>query len=356
MFFHTSPITTEAVEVRPISPRERVLKALTFQRPDKVPVVPFVISFAAKHTGLKFIEYCKDGSKLAEAQVATAKRFKLDAVYVDSDAVIDAEAMGAEVKYFEDEVPTVSRPRVRSLDDVRSLEVPDPLRDGRLPLWLDAIKRLRKDEGNRLAVFSNINGPFQIAAQLRGIANICMDFYRNPELVSELVDLSTKAAIAMARAEAEAGTDAIVLGDAMSSSSLISPAHFERFSFPYIQRVIREVGNAVPFLLHICGDSTRILGRMIETGTRFLEVDAYVDLHTIGEEYGKSIGVRGNISPALLLDGTPAEIEDKCRDAIEASTRFGGFILGSGCELPKNTPHANLEAMVNSAEKYGKYT
>lgn len=336
--------------------RDRVLKALSFQRPDRVPVVPFVISFAAKYAGLRFIEYCKDASKLAKAQVATAERFKLDAVYVDSDAVVDIEAMGAEVKYFEDEVPTASNPAVKSLDDVRSLEIPDPQRDGRLPIWLDAVKILRRDAGDHLAVFSNINGPFQIAAQLRGITNICMDFYRNPELVSELVGLSTKAAIAMARAEIDAGTDAIVLGDAMSSSSLISPAHFERFSFPYIQRVIREVGNAVPFLLHICGDSTRIIDKMVETGTRFLEVDAYVDLRTIAEKYGKSIGVRGNISPALLLNGKPAEIEGRCREAIEASTKLGGFILGSGCELPKNTPHVNLETMIDSAEKHGKYT
>lgn len=212
--------------------RERALRALNLQRPDRVPVVPFVISFAAKYAGLRFIEYCKDASKLAEAQIATAHRFKLDAVYVDSDAVVDIEAMGAEVKYFEDEIPTASNPAVRSLDDVRSLEVPDPQRGGRLPVWLDATKVLRKEVGDHLAVFSNINGPFQIAAQLRGITNICMDFYRNPEPVSELVDLTTEAAIAMARAEIEAGTDAIVLGDAMSSCSLISPRHFEQFSFP----------------------------------------------------------------------------------------------------------------------------
>ena len=86
--------------------RERVLKALNLQRPDKVPVVPFIISFAARYVGLRFIQYCKDASNLAKAQIATAERFKLDAVYVDSDAVVDIEAMGAEVKYFEDEVPT----------------------------------------------------------------------------------------------------------------------------------------------------------------------------------------------------------------------------------------------------------
>ena len=68
-------------------------------------------------------------------------------MYVDSDAVIDIEAMGAEVKYFQDEVPTVSKPAVGSLEDVKSLKVPDSQRDGRLPAWLDAIRILRKESG-----------------------------------------------------------------------------------------------------------------------------------------------------------------------------------------------------------------
>ena len=52
--------------------RERMLRALNFQRLGRVPIVPFIISFAAKYLGLKFIEYYRDGSKLARAQVATA--------------------------------------------------------------------------------------------------------------------------------------------------------------------------------------------------------------------------------------------------------------------------------------------
>jgi uroporphyrinogen-III decarboxylase len=48
--------------------------------------------------------------------------------------------------------------------------------------------------------------------------------------------------------------------------------------------------------------------------------------------------------------------EGKCREAIEASTKLGGFILGSGCELPKNSPHVCLETIIDSAEKHSKYT
>jgi MtaA/CmuA family methyltransferase len=347
--FHSTQVTA-------VSSRERVLKTLSLGQPDRVPVIPFVISFAAKYAGFKYFDYCRDADKLAEAQMATAERFKIDAVYVDSDPVIEIEAMGARVDYSDDEAPTASRPAVESLEDIRSLKVPNPNEDGRLPVWLKAIRILKEQVGGKLAVFANINGPFQAAAQLRGIMGICTDFYRNPGLVSELLDFTCETATAFAKSEIEAGADAIVLGDAMSSPNLISPSHFAQFSFPYIRKVIRETGRDAPFFLHICGDSTLIIDKMAETGARFLEVDAQVDLAMIRQKHGGLVGIRGNISPMLLLNGKPHEIEDSCRKAMEAAAHPGGFILGSGCELPKNTPHANLDRMITAAEKFGRYS
>jgi len=335
--------------------RERVLKALALQKPDRVPVIPFIITFAAKFAGFKFIDYAKDPNILAKSQIEMARRFRVDAVYVDSDPIIEIEAMGAEIKYPEDESPMISKPAVRTSDDMRLLKVPDPEKDGRLPVWLDAIKMLKEQVGNEFAVFSNLNAPFQAAAQLLGITETCKYLYRDPGLVRELLHLTTEVVVSFIRAEIRAGTDAIVLGDAISSPTVISPNHFEHFSYPHIREVIRQAGGQVPFILHICGDATPIIDKMVETGTRYLEVDSYVDLAQVRRRYGNSIGIIGNISPTLLLTGTPEAVEESCRKAIEAAGLTGAYILGSGCELPKNTPHTNLDAMVRAAEKYGTY-
>jgi uroporphyrinogen decarboxylase len=157
------------------------------------------------------------------------------------------------------------------------------------------------------------------------------------------------------RAEVEAGVDAVILGDAMSSTSLISPKAFEQFSFPYIQNVIRRAEGRVPFILHICGDATRIVDKMVETGATYLELDSSVDLAQVRKKHGNSIGMIGNVSPMLLLSGVPQAVIEECRKAILAGGLDGAFILGSGCELPKNAPHENLDAMVRAAEEYGKY-
>jgi uroporphyrinogen decarboxylase len=341
---------------RVMNSRERVLKALALQKSDRIPVVPFIITFAAKYAGFKFIEYAKDSDILAKSQIATARRFGIDAVYVDSDPVIEIEAMGAKIRYPEDESPVASKPTVRTPADIKSLKIPDPEKDARLPIWLKAIKTLRHEVGRDFGVFANLNAPFQATAQLLGITKTCMHLYRNPGLVLELLDLTTETIVSFMKAEIRAGADAIVLGDAVSSPTVISPKHFERFSFPYIRKVIHQAGGKVPFVLHICGDATRIIDKMVETGTRYLEVDSYVDLGEVRKKYGNSVGIIGNVSPTLLLTGTPEAVEESCRKAIEAAGLTGAYILGSGCELPKNTPHMNLDTMVRAAEKYGKYS
>jgi uroporphyrinogen decarboxylase len=336
--------------------RERVLKALDLQKSDRVPVVPFIITFAAKYAGFKFIEYAKHSEILAKSQITMARRFKIDAVYVDSDPVIEIEAMGAEIEYPEDESPMAVKPAVRGSSDIRSLKIPDPEKDGRLPVWLNAIKILKEEVGNEFGVFGSLNAPFQAAAQLLGITQTCMYLYRNPGLVYELLEITTDVVAGFMKAEIRAGADAIVLGDAISSPTVISPRHFEQFSFPYIQKVIRQAGGQVPFILHICGDATRIIDKMAETGTRYLEVDSYVDLAQVRKKHGSSVGIIGNVSPMLLLNGSPEAVEESCRRAIEAAGLTGAYILGSGCELPKNTPHVNLDMMVQAASRYGKYS
>ncbi|WP_455367662.1 uroporphyrinogen decarboxylase family protein [[Eubacterium] cellulosolvens] len=331
-----------------------MLKTLQLQKPDRVPVIPFIIAFAAKYAGIKFIDYCHDAKRIATAQAVTAKHFQIDAVYVDSDPIIEIEAIGAKVNYYEDEVPAVAKPHIQSLEDIVSLKMPDPQKAGRLPVWLEATRILKRIVGDERAVFTNINGPFQIAAQLRGITDICIDFYQNPQMVTKLLEFTTELAKTFVEAQVEAGTDAIVMGEAMSSPNLISPTQFEQYVLPHIRDII-ETEKSVPFFLHICGDSTLIIDKMVKTGARFLEVDTPVDLAKIRERYGNKIGIRGNVSTTLLLNGGPDEVEESCQKSIEAAAKGGGFILGSGCELPKNTPHRNLEAMVAAARKYGRY-
>src|SRR5450759_4622420 len=117
-----------------MSGRERVLAAIRGDPVDRVPLAQDNAPFAARYTGLTMREFSVNPEKAAQAFVDTAYDFKHDCIIVGFDTAALAEAMGAEVESPEDEPMRVSGPAVKSLRDVPSLPVPNPLTDGRLPL------------------------------------------------------------------------------------------------------------------------------------------------------------------------------------------------------------------------------
>ncbi len=72
--------------------------------------------------------------------------------------------------------------------------------------------------------------------------------------------------------------------------------------------------------------------------------------------YGKRLALMGNLHTVdVMLFGTPQEVLEKSRQAIEDAGEGGGFILSTGDQCGRDTPDANLFAMVEAAEKYGRY-
>jgi uroporphyrinogen decarboxylase len=63
----------------------------------------------------------------------------------------------------------------------------------------------------------------------------------------------------------------------------------------------------------------------------------------------------GNVTPSNLLKNTPDEVDEEARTICEKMGDKKGFILGSGCEVPINTPPENVDALINAARKYGRF-
>ena len=84
---------------------ERYIAVCELRKPDRVPVSPLIMTFAAKLAGIPYREYCLYGEKMAEAQLVSIRRFGYDSVNVTADAMREAEAIGAPVFWQDDEVP-----------------------------------------------------------------------------------------------------------------------------------------------------------------------------------------------------------------------------------------------------------
>ena len=332
--------------------------ALRHEEPDRVPCVPELCLPAVRVTKIPYVEYCTNGRKLARSLLATWKRFKYDGITLDSDTFVTASGFGLKVRMKGNESPRGIGSVVQNEDDVDNLQIPDPHKDGRMPVWLEAARIIVKSVGNRVWIMGRADqGPFDLAAELRGIEAFVIDLYRNPTLAHKLLRKTTEASVEFAKAMHETGVHMTAFGESIGGPDFVSPKLYEEYAFPYEKEAIGRLHAAgVPVSLHICGAAMKILPLMAETEADILEIDQKVDIGTAKELVGDKTTLMGNLDPTnVLYLGTPKIIEETSRECMKKAGKGGGFILSSGCDVPMRTPFRNIEAMVRAAEEYGRY-
>jgi len=340
-----------------LTPKERVYKAISLKIPDRVPVIPQIMYTASRIAGIKFSEAMKDPMKMKDALLKSYREVGYDGVYVgwESSFNLMAEAMGCRLRYGEDSIPTVSQTIVSKKEDVGNLKIPDPWKDGRMPIYLEATRLVKSELQDVAPILGYVPGPLTLSSVLRGPGAFLLDLVRNRDMVEELADTSTQASTAFAEAKISEGADIIVIAEPMSSTSVISPKMFREIALPRIRNILATIQSrgATPSL-HICGNTTPILSDIAEIGTKIFEVDHLVDLAIAKRALSGKVCVQGNVNPTGTLNGTdPMAVITECRECIAKAAEGGGYILSSGCEVPLDAPLENLKAMVRAAVDHG---
>jgi uroporphyrinogen-III decarboxylase len=63
----------------------------------------------------------------------------------------------------------------------------------------------------------------------------------------------------------------------------------------------------------------------------------------------------GGVNTLSLLNGRPEEVEREAASCIHQAGELGGYVLGSGCVVPRDSPRENLLALRRAAERHGVY-
>jgi uroporphyrinogen decarboxylase len=341
-----------------VTPRERVLRTLERLPTDRVPVGPMMLDLGATAIGVPVGRFCTDADAMARGQIALHEQLGQDIVFVGCDNYYIAEGFGCVSELPDDETPHLLRPPLERIGDVYDLEVPDPAVDGRMPVVTEATRLVREAVGDEAAIRTPGTGPFALASYFVGTQEFLIEIGMakagmagsDAEAIHYALDLAADALIAFGKACVDAGSDLLHCGDSLASCDVISPADYEEWAFPYERKVIqawKEYGAKT--LLHICGDSSRVLDLYAETGADIIEVDHKVDLAVARGIVGDRACLIGNVDPVtVLLQGTPGQVR-AASDACLEACRGGGYVLGSGCVVPRITPLENVRAMVDAA-------
>ena len=342
--------------------RQRVLRAIRREPTDCIPAAPFMYDLAAVAVGMPIIEYCTHADSLARAQLALYESVGQDVISIGSDNYYIAEGFGCRTARSEDELPTLETPAVESLEDVYRLRVPDPLTQGRMPMMIEAIRRVRQAVGDRVAIRCPGTGPFALASYFVGTQQWLLEVgladagFEDEGLpaIHHALELASDALIAFGLACWQAGADIIQCGDSLSSCDVISPHAYQRFAMPYQHKIFRawRRSGITGSLLHICGDSTRVLTHYRDTEPDLIEIDNMVDLGFAKQTIGNDVAIVGNVHTVTeLLQGTPETVRAAAQRCIEQAGDTG-FLLGSGCLVPRRTPLENVRALVAAAHEH----
>jgi len=340
--------------------RERVIRAIRREPTDCVAAMPYMYDIAAVTAGVSLRDFYTDPRTMVEAQLVLHEKVGQDVIAIGADNYYIAEGFGCITTRSEDELPSLEKPPLATINDVFDLEVPDPNKDGRMPVMLEGIRLARQAVGDEVVVRSPGTGPFALASYLIGTQEWLMEIAlieagiegANEKAVLHALELATEALIRFGKACWDAGADILHNGDSLASCNVISPRTYERFAYPYQKRVFTAWAEhgVTRKLLHICGDSTKVLHLYADTGADMVEIDNAVDMAVAKRLIGDRVVVIGNVHTVTeLLQGTPESVAASAQRCIDDAGYGGGFLLGSGCIVPRYAPLENVQAMVRVA-------
>ena len=277
----------------------------------------------------------RDPALLELALLREAELYRADLLVVGCDVYnVEAEAAGCEVRFSEtNEVPAIVSRVLEPGDDLSRLKLPDPEKDGRMPVFLEAGRRVARALGGALVVRGALSAPFSLAAELVGAERLLLALIDDPGWVARLLDRAAAIVKAYGRAFHERGLG-VILFDSHAAPPLVSPRLYEEIILPATASAVSyfQADLGIPLVPYIMGgDTGRLLDLILATGSNNILCDFRADLASFVDRLsGRPVLLRANIDPRILLTASPDEIRAKTREVLTIGRRHPGFLLGTG--------------------------
>lgn len=246
-------------------------------------------------------------------------------------------ALGCKIAFQQKMDPTIEGIVINRPEDIKSLEIPDPYKDGLMPIVLECIDYMKKNS-NLPVSFTDCQGPLNIALSLCGMENLCIWMYEYPEYVHELMDFCTEVLIqwvkiqkkhAGQKYESGAFPHGIVLPEgfggiwiADDDAVVLSPDLYKEFVVPYNSKVFKSFGGGT---LHFCGNAEHQLENFLDTegitGINNFCMGNFKQVYRMQEMFDSKLAL-------MVCDFTPLNIEEYYTELIR-NLKFKGTILAT---------------------------
>jgi len=140
---------------------------------------------------------------------------------------------------------------------------------------------------------------------------------------------------------------------------MLSPEQFSEFSAIYIRHITTSFKySGASFVYHTCGNTMHLVQKMARAGVHGVSLDSHdagVDLPAVASSLPEDVVVIGNISPtATMRFGTAEDVRREVTALLDQMSRYPHFVLSTGCDLPQETPIANIRAFMEAGRGWRK--
>ncbi len=385
---------------------KRYVTAMQNEKPDMVPIRPFVAEFTAKYAGYTCQEVTHDFEKAFAAARRCAADFDWDAVVGNMVYVWTGLTQAIGMKYYAvpgidispdtgfqylepseqqafmkpDEYdkliedPTgylfnVWLPRIST--DVAAMGEPTSLRNnlsflkGGMAMlnYFNGFGRqaqlLRTESGTVSAISGILKAPFDIIAdKLRGYLGLVTDVMERPEKVLAACEALMPHLTHVALSGADPDKN-VPIGFWMHRGCVpfFSQEHFDKFYWPTLRPIIEEIwSHGHQVLFYAEGDWGAHLNAFAELPDKSIvfHVDK-TDIYEAHKAIGHKFCISGGIPNFLLSYGKPEHVREYCKKVIETVAGDGGYIMDASAILQNDANVENIRAMTEFTREYGIY-
>jgi uroporphyrinogen-III decarboxylase len=214
------------------------------------------------------------------------------------------------------------------------------------------VKKAWQKEGIPVLSGGDVTTPYELLCGSRSLMEFSMDLFEIPDkVIAAMEAIVPHLAGNSIRRARHHGYPAVWVGGWRTAPSMLSPEMWQRFVWPYFNRLVREVVDAgLIALLHLDSNWTRELERFRELpGARcIMALDGETDILKAKKILGDHMCIMGDVPASMLYLDTPDIVYEYCTKLIR-ELGPGGFILQSGCDIPTNARLENVQAMVSAA-------
>jgi uroporphyrinogen decarboxylase len=285
---------------------------------------------------------------------ALVEAFHPDLVFPLMDLSVEANALGRFTVFPRDESATVPKEHfaIEELERLGSINIAF---DSRLMGFVETLKLMSVSLPSDILRGAYVVGPFTLAGLMMGADDAVMSTILDPETLHRLCHFTTDRIQEYIQLLLAAGAQVICILE--PSAVMLSPEQFSEFSAIYIRHITTSFKySGANFVYHTCGNTMHLVEKMARAGVQGVSLDSRdvgVDLAAVAARMPDDVVVIGNINPTTTMRfGTTSDVRREVNGLLAQMERFPNFVLSTGCDLPQDTPLANIRAFMESGRAW----